>query len=221
MWSSGLLLIGLLILLPLPAAATVFGNVRGIVHDPQHRPIANAEVTLQARGSEYKLSARTNSDGAFYFDAVPLGDYTVTVNAGGFGSQAQILTVISGSAPVLHYQMSVAGTKEEVTVTASPEDVNPDAPRRDILISSKQIYEYAGVDSSDSWKIITDFVPGAYVVHDQLHVRGGHQVTWALDGVPIPNTNIATNVGPQFNPKDVSYLQAETGSYAAEYGERI
>ena len=35
------------------------------------------------------------------------------------------------------------------------------------------------------------------MVHDQLHVRGGHQVTWAIDGVPIPNTNIATNVGPQ------------------------
>ena len=38
--------------------------------------------------------------------------------------------------------------------------------------------------------------------------------------MPIPNTNIASNVGPQFNPKDVSYLQAETGSYAAEYGDR-
>jgi len=215
-----LLLVGLLVL-PLPAAATVFGNVRGVVHDPQHRPIGTAQVTLQARNSDYKQSAKTNSDGAFYFDAVPLGDYTVTVDAGGFGSQSQILTVISGSAPVLHYQLAVASAKEEVTVTASPEDLNPDSPRRDILISSKQIYEYAGVDSSNSWKIITDFVPGAYVVHDQLHVRGGHQVTWALDGVPIPNTNIATNVGPQFNPKDVSYLQAETGSYAAEYGERI
>ena len=40
------------------------------------------------------------------------------------------------------------------------------------------------------------------------------------DGVPIPNTSIASNVGPQFNPKDVSYLRAGTGSYAAEYGDR-
>ncbi len=41
-----------------------------------------------------------------------------------------------------------------------------------------------------------------------------------MTACPIPNTNIASNVGPQFNPKDVSYLQAETGSYAAEYGDR-
>ena len=95
------------------------------------------------------------------------------------------------------------------------------SPRRDILISRQQIARYAGVDSSNSFKIITEFVPGSYMVHDQLHVRGGHQVTWAIDGVPVPNTNIASNVGPQFNAKDVSYLQAETGGYAAEYGDRI
>ena len=46
--------------------------------------------------------------------------------------------------------------------------------------------------------MITDYTPGAYVVHDQLHIRGGHQVSWLLDGVPVPNTNIASNVGPQF-----------------------
>ncbi len=63
-------------------------------------------------------------------------------------------------------------------------------------------------------------MPGSYVVHDQLHVRGGHQVTWAIDGVPVPNTNIASNVGPQFNPKDVDYLEAQTGSYGAEWGDR-
>jgi hypothetical protein len=40
-----------------------------------------------------------------------------------------------------------------------------------------------------------DFVPGAYFVHDQLHVRGGHQTAWTIDGVEIPNTNIASNLG--------------------------
>jgi len=204
-----------------PAAATVFGNVRGVVHDPQHQPINAARATLQASDSAYKLIADTGADGEFHFDAVPLGKYSVTVEAPGFAPQSQVLVVVSGSAPVLHYQLAIAAAQEKVTVTASPEDLNPDSPRRDILISQQQIARYAGVDASNSFKIITEFVPGSYMVHDQLHVRGGHQVTWAIDGVPVPNTNIASNVGPQFNPKDVSYLQAETGSYAAEYGDRI
>ncbi|HEX8798039.1 MAG TPA: carboxypeptidase regulatory-like domain-containing protein, partial [Terriglobales bacterium] len=202
------------------SSATVFGVVRGIVHDPQHHPIHQAQVTLEASDSGYKLSAPTNADGEFQFDAVPLGQYTVNVEAPGFAVQSQFLQLTSGSAPILHYQLALATTKQEVTVTAAPADLNPDSPRRDILIDQEQISRYAGVDSANSFKIITEFVPGSYMVHDQLHVRGGHQVTWALDGVPIPNTNIASNVGPQFNPKDISYLQAETGSYAAEYGDR-
>jgi hypothetical protein len=214
-------LLALLLAAYLPAAATVFGNVRGVVHDPQHHPVAGAQITLQAADSQYKQTIATSNDGEFYFDAVPLGKYTVTVDASGFTTQSQALTVVSGSAPVLHYALALAGAKEEVTVTASPEAVDPDSPRRDILISQKQIFQYAGVDSSTSFKMITNFVPGSYMVHDQLHVRGGHQVTWAIDGVPVPNTAIASGVGPQFNPKDISYLQAETGSYAAEYGDRI
>ena len=77
-----------------------------------------------------------------------------------------------------------------------------------------------GADRTNSLAMITDYVPGSYVVHDQLHVRGGHQVTWAIDGVPIPNTNIASNVGPQFDPKDIDYLEVQRGSYSADYGDR-
>jgi TonB dependent receptor/Carboxypeptidase regulatory-like domain len=205
----------------LPSAATVFGNVRGVVHDPQHHPITTAHARLKATDSAYSVTADTGADGEFHFDAVPLGKYTVTVEADGFAPQEQVLLVVSGSAPVLHYQLAIAMAQEKVTVTASPEDLDPDSPRREILIDQKQISRYAGVDSSNSFKIITEFVPGSYMVHDQLHVRGGHQVTWAIDGVPVPNTNIASNIGLQFNPKDVSYLQAETGSYAAEYGDRV
>jgi hypothetical protein len=68
--------------------------------------------------------------------------------------------------------------------------------------------------------MITDYVPAAYVTHDMLHMRGGHQVDWLIDGVPIPNTNIATNLGPQIDPKDIDYLEVQRGSYEADYGDR-
>jgi len=68
--------------------------------------------------------------------------------------------------------------------------------------------------------MITDYTPGSYVTHDMLHMRGGHQVEWLIDGVPIPNTNIASNLGPQIDPKDIDYLEVQRGSYDAEYGDR-
>ena len=68
--------------------------------------------------------------------------------------------------------------------------------------------------------MITNFVPGAYLTHDQLHIRGGHQVSWLIDGVPIPNTDIASNLGPQIDPQDIDALEVQRGSYSADYGDR-
>jgi hypothetical protein len=58
------------------------------------------------------------------------------------------------------------------------------------------------------------------MTHDMLHMRGGHQTTWLLDGIAIPNTKIASNVGPQIDPKDIEQLQIDRGSYASDIGDR-
>ena len=50
----------LLAVATLPALATVFATVHGVVHDPQHRPIAGAQVTLQAADSAFTFNATTN-----------------------------------------------------------------------------------------------------------------------------------------------------------------
>ncbi len=69
-------------------------------------------------------------------------------------------------------------------------------------------------------QMITDYVPGAYMTHDMLHMRGGHQTSWLIDGVSIPNTKIASNVGPQIDPKDIDSLETQRGSYASDIGDR-
>jgi hypothetical protein len=69
-------------------------------------------------------------------------------------------------------------------------------------------------------EMITDYVPGSYMTHDMLHMRGGHQTSWLIDGISIPNTKIASNVGPQIDPKDIDQLETQRGSYAADVGDR-
>jgi hypothetical protein len=88
------------------------------------------------------------------------------------------------------------------------------------LVDRSMIRSTPGADRSNSLAMITDYVPGAYLVHDQLHVRGGHQVTWEIDGVEIPNTNIASNLGPLIDPGDIDYLQIQRGGYGAAEGDR-
>src|SRR5438309_2227008 len=47
-------------------------------------------------------------------------------------------------------------------------------------------YAHSSETRSSRPPLVIDYVPGAYVTHNQLHHRGGHQVTWAIDGVLFP-----------------------------------
>lgn len=209
-----------LLLLPTVVFASIFGVVKGIVHDPQHRPIAGAHVVLKSATSDWKAETTTNDAGQFQFQTTPAGDYRVIVTAPGFAGQTLATSVSSGSAEDLHLQLAIAQREETVNVTGESAQVNPSSSTTESMISRREINETPGADQTNSLAMITDYVPGAYMVHDQLHVRGGHQVTWAIDGVPVPNTNIASNVGPQFDPKDIDYLEAERGGISADYGDR-
>ncbi|PYT76027.1 MAG: TonB-dependent receptor [Acidobacteria bacterium] len=200
------------------ALATIFGNVRGIVHDPQHRPVPGITVILKARNSEFTQSTQTDSAGEFHFEAVPVGEYTVSVSDATFVTQPQTITVLSGTAPILHLALRLPSEKQTVTVSA--EDGQSETVTPSTLVDRLQIQETPGASRSNSLAMITDFVPGAYLTHDQLHLRGGHQVSWLIDGVPIPNTNIASNLGPQIDPKDIAALEVQRGSYSADYGDR-
>jgi hypothetical protein len=196
------------------------GSVRGVVHDVQHLPIAQAGVQLKSASSEWVQNATTDARGEFAFMTVPLGDYILTVTQSDFTSVAQAVTVASGSAPVAHVQLVKGSALAAITVTASVDTAVANTATPTTLVTRQDIDRTPGANQSNSVAMITDFVPGAYVVHDQLHVRGGHQTTWAVDGVEIPNTNIASNLGPQIDPKDIDYLEIQRGSYEADQGDR-
>jgi outer membrane cobalamin receptor len=210
----------LTLLIVAPVKATIFSTVRGIVHDPSHRPVPGAHITLRATASDYLRQAQTTADGSFEFASVPLGEYTVRVAGAGFAEQEQGLVVVSGTAPVIHIQLQLATQKESIVVVENQEAVNPESMTPTTAVDRNDIERTPGASLTNSLNMITNYVPGAYVTHDQLHVRGGHQVTWAIDGVPIPNTNIASNVGPQIDPKDIDTLEVQRGGYSSEYGDR-
>ncbi|HEX3822313.1 MAG TPA: TonB-dependent receptor [Candidatus Sulfotelmatobacter sp.] len=202
------------------ATASVVSTVRGIIHDPEHRPVQSAMVMIKAKNSDWSATVNSDANGEFDFNAVPLGEYIVTVVGTGFGQSHQDVTVISGSQPVLHFALNIAGAKETINVYDTSENVPSDTATPTTIVDRLEIAQTPGASQSNSLAMITNFVPGAYITHDQLHIRGGHQTSWLVDGVPVPNTNIASNLGPQFDPKDIDYLEVSRGSYGAEFGDR-
>ncbi|MDX6456624.1 MAG: hypothetical protein QOE55_321, partial [Acidobacteriaceae bacterium] len=205
--------------LPLAPAAELTA-VRGVVHDPQHRPIADATVTLRAAHSDFVVSDKTNSNGEFSSSAVPPGIYLVTVAQAGFTTTTQSITIASDTTPVLHFELQVGSVQQSVVVNSDASVVNTDSVTPTTLVSREDIARTPGASQTNSLAMITDYVPGAYMTHDMLHMRGGHQLSWLIDGVNIPNTNIASNIAPQIDPKDIDYVEVARGSYRADVGDR-
>jgi len=208
----------LLLLLVLPSApvwAAAYGSVSGIVLDHRGQPLAGASVALES-AAHVITERQTDSTGRFAFPQVAIGHYNLTVSQRDFVSYNEPVTVEAGYFPFARVVLLPPAKLAEVTVTAPvAASVTPIT-----ILSQQDIDTTPGASNVNSLAMITDYVPGAYQAHDMLHTRGGHQTNWLIDGVEIPNTNIAENLGPEVNPLDVQTLGVERGSYQADEGDR-
>jgi outer membrane cobalamin receptor len=200
--------------------AAIFGSVQGTARDASHQPVRAAVVTLQSSTSAWKAVASTDAQGHYILLAVPLGDYLLDASAPGLTAPEQRVRVAGGDSTTVDVKLAIAPVSANVEVTAASAPVEMRSATARTTVTRADIAHTPGADDPNSLAMITDFVPSAYMVHDQLHIRGGHQTDWLVDGVAVPNTNIAGNVGPQFDPRDVDILEVQRGGYSAEYGDR-
>ena len=110
-WSCAFILSALL-------SAQTLGTVRGIVHDPQHRPLENATVTVGSK------TVRSDSNGEFAITDVPEGAAELSVTAEGFATLQQQVRVERDRTPVLHLQLELAGVKSSVEVSGALSKLN-------------------------------------------------------------------------------------------------
>src|SRR5215475_9255225 len=127
------------LLVSLPVFASVFGTVKAIVHDPQHRPVQGAQVEVRSRTSDFKTSATTNEDGIATVLNVPVGEYEIKITSPGFAVTEQSATVSSGNVKELHFALAVAQHEETVEVSGAPELIDPSSSTPQTLVSRAEI----------------------------------------------------------------------------------
>lgn len=100
------------------------GSLSGRITDPSGAAVPGAVVRLSAPGSPAR-SATSALDGAFRFDRLASGKYSLSVDAPGFAPFA-LEALELGSAPAhLDIRLELAVTKTELTVSDAP-SVDPD-----------------------------------------------------------------------------------------------
>src|SRR5579864_7034643 len=96
------------------------GGLTGTVKDPTGAVVPGAELTLTNEATGVAQRVRSSSSGTYAFEAVPVGSYTLKVEASGFkayvaaGLQVHIQTVVTADV-----SLTVGATGEVITVTSA------------------------------------------------------------------------------------------------------
>ena len=105
-------------------AQNATGAINGTVKDPNEAVMSSAVVTLTSKATGAARKANTNSEGNFTFDSLLPGDYEVKVEAQGFSTQVQTVTVVVGATTTGNFSMTVGAVTQIVDVTAEAPVIN-------------------------------------------------------------------------------------------------
>ncbi len=95
------------------------GQITGVVKDPNQAVLANTQVVLTNARSKAKITATTNSQGIYAFQALQPGAYVVEVDAKDFKpSVSPELNVAAGQTVNSDFALAMAGNVETVNVVA-------------------------------------------------------------------------------------------------------
>jgi hypothetical protein len=131
----------LLVATSLPVFGQTRGNLSGVVNDPSGAAVANAKVNAKNVGTGDEFKTTTDALGSFVFPSLPIGRYTVAVEAQGFkkADLQDIVVQVEIPAKVL-VGLEVGAVTEEVTVVGESQAViNTVSPTLTNVVNIRQV----------------------------------------------------------------------------------
>ncbi len=143
--SLGVILISGTALLTLPQEARSQANTAtfyGSVTDPSGSVITNVNVKLTKEDTQQVFTKTTSSSGDFAFTFVPVGTYTLTIDAQGFKSySSQGITLSAGQQIRQTFALELGSVTETVRVEAATPLIN--------TVSAQQLQSYSITDARE------------------------------------------------------------------------
>jgi hypothetical protein len=131
----------LMLLLSISAFGQTRGSLSGLVSDASGAAISGATVTATHLATGEEVKATTDAQGGFVFPSVPLGPFSVKVEANGFKrTEVQEVVVSVGTPTKLSISLEVGTVNEAVVVTGeSQEVINTSNPTLTNVINTRQV----------------------------------------------------------------------------------
>src|SRR4051812_16562476 len=225
-----------LLLLLLVAACAAFGqnvtaSLTGVVRDASGGVVPNATVKAINTGTNAEFQSVTNAEGQYTIRTMPVGLYTVTIEAPGFkkhetsGIRLQVDEVARVDAT-----LGLGAATETVTVSGAVVPVDTETSTLKTVVDQKRIEELPlnGRDATQLMRLVVgvtadpraDVTSGTtYPGVTPVSVNGSRSNTtnYVLDGAN--NNDHYTNApNPMPNPDALQEFSVQTNNFSAEFG---
>jgi Carboxypeptidase regulatory-like domain len=216
------------------AAQVTSAKLSGTLVDATGAAIAGATVTAANNGTNLVQTTTTSGAGAYSFNSLPPGQYTLTTALAGFAPHIEkdvVLTV--GQSATLNISLTAGGASDTVTVTGGAELINTTTAEISTVIDEAQIKEIpinnrdpsalvylsAGVTNEINSQAASTQTQQSFNSQTGASAGGGRQgSTWyLLDGVP--NMDTTTLLAAPFPNSDATQeFRVITNNFDARYG---
>jgi hypothetical protein len=207
----------------------VTGSIAGTVQDPQGAVVAGATVRAVEVATGGKFSSQTDSQGYFELRSLPIGSYSLIIEASGFRKlQLNDVTVEAGRTNKLAGQtLEIGSTSEVVTVESSAPLVDSTSSQIggdfDTKIVGSLPNAGAGFDNlvlyvpgvANNGSTNFSNTNGAAIANNGLRGRSNN---FQIDGQANNDNSVAGPLVFLSNPDVMEELQVVSNNFSAEYG---
>lgn len=182
------------------------------------KPVSEAVVSLTNPGPPAKhLKFETEFDGAFKFEDLTAGEWTLTVSAKGKFSFSQKINLTGLDTASVNPQLEEQETVETLRVTGKRTLIHPERIGSTTSVDRRFLDQYK---SGNDLRDVILSTPG--VQRDSfgnIITRGEHNaINYEIDGAILPETAGVLNQGQFANPRSLQSLTVDIGGYEAHDG---
>ena len=208
-------------------AQTSLGILAGVARDQTGAVVPNATVTITNQQNGQKLTGTSQKDGAYRFDAITTGLYTIEVQAPGFqAALVKDLNVASTAVTTYDVRLSIGQATSEVEVEASSTTIQTDNGTLTGVVGTEELQKLPIFSLSPFELAVT--VPGAQPVSNGGGFSNGQDVqvngarpranNFLMDGQEINDVSIGGQAFQPAIPDSFDSLNVITSAASAEYG---
>jgi hypothetical protein len=217
-------------LVALPAFAQLDrGSLTGLIRDPTSAAIVNAKITATNTGTNIPFSTSTSDTGNYTLSALPIGTYTVSVEAAGFKRAVREgVVVASGATLRLDFALDIGSISESVEVTARPAALETESTRVATNLTTKLVEDLPLVVAGQIRSVFNlALIAPEVKSNNGYRIGGGQGSGWdmTMDGssVTSASSQYQTERAPISSvPVDaIAEFNVESSGMKAEYGRSM